>query len=401
MKTDKNQYLSKQVQSIPPSAIRRFFDLANEMKGEVISLSIGEPDFVTPWHIREAGIYSLEQGYTHYSPNQGYLELREAISEYMSRRFSLSYHPKNEVLVTVGGSEAIDLAVRALIDPGDEVIIIEPCFVAYKATVVMARGTPVIIKTVAENDFKLKAEDLEAVITDNTKLLMIGYPNNPTGATMTREELSEIAAVLERHPHVVILSDELYAELSYDDEGHCSIASFETLYDRTIIVNGFSKAFAMTGWRIGFACGPECFLSAMNKIHQYCIMSSPSTAQYAAIEASRNGDKDISEMRLEYNRRRRVIVHGAREAGLTCFEPFGAFYAFPCISGLGVDSETFCERFLREKKVAIVPGKAFGDCGEGYVRISYAASMDNIKEAVVRLTEFVADLKREGNHKND
>jgi aminotransferase len=230
---------------------------------------------------------------------------------------------------------------------------------------------------------------------------MIGYPNNPTGATMTREELSEIAAVMERYPHVIILSDELYAELSYGEESHCSIASFPSLYERTIIVNGFSKAFAMTGWRIGFACGPEYLLTAMNKIHQYCIMSSPSTAQYAAIEASRNGDKDIAEMRAEYNRRRRVIVHGAREAGLTCFEPFGAFYAFPCISGLGVDSETFCERFLREKKVAIVPGKAFGDCGEGYVRISYAASMDNIKEAVVRLTEFVNDLKCEGNHKND
>ena len=401
MRIQKNQYLSEQVQSIPPSAIRRFFDLANEMKGEVISLSIGEPDFVTPWHIREAGIYSLEQGYTHYSPNQGYIELREAISEYMIRRFSLSYNPKTELLVTVGGSEAIDLAVRALIDPGDEVIIIEPCFVAYKATVVMARGVPVIIKTVAENGFKLKAEDLEAAITDNTKLLMIGYPNNPTGATMTREELSEVAAVMERYPHIVILSDELYAELTYGEESHCSIASFPSLYDRTIIVNGFSKAFAMTGWRIGFACGPELFLAAMNKIHQYCIMSSPSTAQFAAIEASRNGDKDITEMRAEYNRRRRVIVHGVRETGLTCFEPFGAFYAFPCISGLGVDSETFCERFLKEKKVAIVPGKAFGDCGEGYVRISYAASMENIKEAVVRLNEFVNDLKNERNHQND
>lgn len=392
-----NNYLSDQVKAIPPSAIRRFFDLANEMKGEVISLSIGEPDFVTPWRIREAGIYSLEQGYTHYSPNQGYLELREAIDEYMTRRFSLSYSPKTEILVTVGGSEAIDLAVRALVNPGDEVIIVEPCFVAYKATVVMARGVPVIITTSANNDFKLKAQDLEAAITDKTKLLMIGYPNNPTGATMTKEELGAIVEVLDRHQHVIVLSDELYAELSYSAEPHCSIATFPSMYDRTIIVNGFSKAFAMTGWRIGFACGPEDLIAAMNKIHQYCIMSSPSTAQFAAVEAARNADRDTSEMRDEYNRRRRVIIHGLRLAGLECFEPFGAFYAFPSIKGLGLDSEAFCERFLKEKKVAIVPGKAFGDCGEGYVRISYAASMDNIKEAVSRLSDFVKDLRDEEN----
>ena len=398
MLNNPDQYLSEQVKSIPPSAIRRFFDLANEMKGEVISLSIGEPDFVTPWSIREAGIYSLEQGDTHYSPNQGYLELREAINEYMTRRFSLSYDPKTEILVTVGGSEAIDLTVRALVNPGDEVIIVEPCFVAYKATAVMARGIPVIISTSAENQFKLKAEDLEAAITDKTKLLMIGYPNNPTGATMSKDELASIAAVLERHPHVLVLSDELYSELSYEKEPHCSIATFPALYDRTIVVNGFSKAYAMTGWRIGYACGPQGLLSAMNKIHQYCIMSSPTTAQYAAIEALRNGDKEILEMNAEYNRRRRVIVHGCRQAGLTCFEPFGAFYAFPGIHELGIDSETFCERFLKEKKVAIVPGKAFGSCGEGYVRISYAASMDNIKEAIVRLTAFVKDIRDEENH---
>jgi len=398
MLENSDKYLSDQVKAIPPSAIRRFFDLANEMKGEVISLSIGEPDFVTPWSIREAGIYSLEQGDTHYSPNQGYLELREAISEYMVRRFSLPYNPKTEILVTVGGSEALDLTVRALVNPGDEVIIVEPCFVAYKATVMLARGVPVIISTTAEDNFKLKAENLEAAITDRTKLLMIGFPNNPTGATMSRSELAEIAAVLERHPHVIILSDELYAELSYEKEPHCSIASFPAMYDRTIVVNGFSKAYAMTGWRIGYACGPEGLLSAMNKIHQYCIMSSPTTAQYAAIEAARNGDKETREMCAEYNRRRRVIVHGARQAGLSCFEPFGAFYAFPCIKGLGIDSETFCERFLKEKKVAIVPGNAFGECGEGYLRISYAASMENIKEAVVRLTEFVKDIKEEENH---
>lgn len=399
MLNNPDQYLSEQVKSIPPSAIRRFFDLANEMKGEVISLSIGEPDFVTPWSIREAGIYSLEQGDTHYSPNQGYLELREAINEYMTRRFSLSYDPKTEILVTVGGSEAIDLTVRALINPGDEVIIVEPCFVAYKATVVLARGVPVVISTSADDKFKLKAEDLEAAITDKTKLLMIGYPNNPTGATMSKDELASIAAVLERHPHVLVLSDELYSELSYEKEPHCSIATFPALYDRTIIVNGFSKAYAMTGWRIGYACGPAGLVSAMTKIHQYCIMSSPTTAQYAAIEALKNGDKEIQEMNAEYNRRRRVIIHGCRQAGLTCFEPFGAFYAFPGIQELGIDSETFCERFLKEKKVAIVPGKAFGSCGEGYVRISYAASMDNIKEAIVRLTAFVKDIKDEENHK--
>jgi aminotransferase len=397
MKEKYSEQLSEQVNSIPPSAIRRFFDLANEMKGEVISLSIGEPDFVTPWGIREAGIYSLEQGHTHYSPNQGYMELREAISEYMLRRYSLAYQASTDVLITVGGSEAIDLAVRALVNPGDEVIIIEPCFVSYKATVVLARGVPVIITTNADNQFKLLAEDLEAAISDKTKLVMIGYPNNPTGATMTRQELSEVAAVLKRHPNIIILSDELYAELTYGDDEHCSIASFPDLYDRTIVVNGFSKAYAMTGWRIGYACGPKVFIGAMNKIHQYCIMSSPSTAQYAAIEAARNGDKDIAIMRAEYNRRRRVIVHGCRMAGLSCFEPFGAFYAFPGIHDLGISSDVFCERFLREKKVAIVPGRAFGDCGEGYVRISYAAALDDIKEAMVRMAEFVQVLKNEGN----
>jgi len=394
-----DNYLSEQVKAVPPSAIRRFFDLANEMKGEVISLSIGEPDFVTPWHIREAGIYSLEQGFTHYSPNQGYLELREAITEYMVRRFALAYDSKTQVLITVGGSEAIDLTVRALINPGDEVIIIEPCFVAYKATVVMARGVPVIVTTTAENCFKVRPEDLEDAITPKTKLLMIGYPNNPTGATLNKSELAAIAAVLEKYPHIMILSDELYAELSYDEEEHGSLASFPALYDRTIVVNGFSKAFAMTGWRIGFACGPAGILAAMNKIHQYCIMSSPSTAQFAAIEAARSGEKDIKEMCAEYNRRRRVIVHGARLAGLSCFEPFGAFYAFPSIKGLGIDSETFCERFLTEKKVAIVPGNAFGACGEGHVRISYAASMESIKEAVVRLTDFVKVIKDEEHDK--
>lgn len=385
--------ISSVVSSIPPSAIRRFFDLANEMKGEVISLSIGEPDFVTPWRVREAGIYSLEQGYTHYSPNQGYIEVRKAIASYMSRKFSLKYDPVSQIIVTVGGSEALDLAARALINPGDEVIIIEPCFVSYKATVLMAHGIPVIIPTREEDLFKLRPDDLEKAITPKTKYLIIGYPSNPTGATMTKQELTEIARILERHPEIIILSDELYSELSYNDEPLFSIASFPSLYDRTIVVNGFSKSFAMTGWRIGFAAGPAEIISAMNKVHQYCIMSSPTTAQFAVIEAALNGDNDVRDMRNEYNRRRRVIYNGLIKAGLTCFEPTGAFYAFPSVRSMGMSSEEFCEKFLTEKKVAIVPGNAFGSCGEGFVRISYAASMENINEALVRLKQFVNEHK--------
>lgn len=391
MSMNYDKKMSSVVNSIPPSAIRRFFDLANEMKGEVISLSIGEPDFVTPWRVREAGIYSLEQGYTHYSPNQGYIEVRKAIATYMERRFSLTYDPVSQIIVTVGGSEALDLAARALINPGDEVIIIEPCFVSYKATVLMAHGIPVIIPTCEEDLFKLRPEDLEKAITPKTKYLIIGYPSNPTGATMTRQELTEIARVLEKYPEIIILSDELYSELSYNDEPLFSIASFPSLYDRTVVVNGFSKSFAMTGWRIGFASGPAEIIAAMNKVHQYCIMSSPTTAQFAVIEAALNGDSDVRDMRNEYNRRRRVIYNGLIKAGLTCFEPSGAFYAFPSIRSLGMSSEEFCEKFLTEQKVAIVPGNAFGSCGEGFVRISYAASMDNINEALVRLKKFVND----------
>ncbi|MBP5491371.1 MAG: aminotransferase class I/II-fold pyridoxal phosphate-dependent enzyme [Clostridiales bacterium] len=385
--------ISSVVNEIKPSAIRRFFDLANEMKGEVISLSIGEPDFVTPWNIREAGIFSLEDGYTHYSPNQGYIEVRKAISEYLERRFSLKYDPKTQLLVTVGGSEALDLIARALINPGDEVIILEPCFVAYRATVTLARGVPVVIETKEKDEYKLMPEDLEAAITEKTKYIILGYPGNPTGATMTREDLAKIKDVLVRHPNIFVVSDELYSELSYTGEKPASIASFPELYDRTIVVNGFSKSFAMTGWRIGYMAGPAQLVAAMNKVHQYCIMSSPTTAQYAVIEACRNGDKEVDEMRDEYNRRRRVIINGLKEAGLRCFTPTGAFYAFPSIEGLGLTSEQFCEKFLMEKKVAIVPGNAFGECGEGHVRISYAASMENIMEAMKRLKEFVQDLK--------
>ena len=393
MEIDYQSKVSKVVNGIAPSAIRRFFDLANEMKGEVISLSIGEPDFVTPWSIREAGIFSLEDGCTHYSPNQGYIEVRKAISEYLERRFSLKYDPKTQLLVTVGGSEALDLIARALIDPGDEVIILEPCFVAYKATVTLAHGVPVIIETKEEDNYKLTPEALEAAITDKTKYIILGYPGNPTGATMSYEDLSKIKDVLVRHPDVFVVSDELYAELSYTGKNPASIANFPELYDRTIVVNGFSKSFAMTGWRIGYMAGPAPLVAAMNKVHQYCIMSSPTTAQYAVIEACRNGDKEVEEMRSEYNRRRRVIINGLKEAGLTCFEPTGAFYAFPSIEGLGLTSEQFCERFLMEKKVAIVLGNAFGKCGEGHVRISYAASLENIQEAMRRLKEFVTELK--------
>jgi len=393
MEIDYQSKISTVVNSIAPSAIRRFFDLANEMKGEVISLSIGEPDFVTPWNIRETGIFSLEDGCTHYSPNQGYMEVRKAISEYLERRFELKYDPKKQILVTVGGSEALDLIARSLINPGDEVIILEPCFVAYKATVTLAHGVPVVIETKEKDQYKLTPEALEAAITDKTKYIILGYPGNPTGATMTYSDLSRIKDVLLRHPDVFVVSDELYSELSYTGEKPASIANFPEMYDRTIVINGFSKSFAMTGWRIGYMAGPAPLIAAMNKVHQYCIMCSPTTAQYAVIEACRNGDKEVEEMRDEYNRRRRVIVKGLREAGLTCFEPTGAFYAFPCIEGLGLSCEEFCEKFLMEKRVAIVPGSAFGKCGEGHVRISYAASMENIQEAMRRLKEFVNELK--------
>jgi len=381
--------LSDTARAIPPSAIRRFFDMANEMKGQVISLSIGEPDFVTPWSIREAGILSLEQGNTHYSPNQGFIELRESISDYMQRRFQLTYDPKNEVVVTVGGSEAIDLMVRAVVNPGDEVIIPEPCFVAYKSCVLLAGGVPVTIACRQEDDFKLMPEQLKAALSPKTKLVILGFPNNPTGAVLCHDEISALADIL-RESDALILSDELYAELTYEPADHSSIASFDGMRDRTVVVNGFSKAFAMTGWRIGFACGPAALIGTMNKIHQYAIMSSPTTAQDAAIEALKNSDSHVAEMREEYNRRRRFIIQACRDAGLSCHEPLGAFYAFPGIAATGMTSTAFCEAFLHEEKVAIVPGNAFGDSGEGFVRISYAASMDNIREAMRRLQSFVS-----------
>ncbi len=393
---DYNDKISDVVKMVPPSAIRRFFDLANEMK-EVISLSIGEPDFVTPWSIREAGINSLVDGYTHYSPNAGYIESRKAICDYIEKRYKVKYAPNGEVLITVGGSEGLDLVARALINPGDEVIVVEPCFVAYKATVQFAHGVPVVCETKPENDFKLQPEELEAKITDKTKYIIMGYPSNPTGAIMTREDLEKIKDVLLRHPDIVVISDELYAELNYVDEDPCSLIQFEEIKDRVIMINGFSKSFAMTGWRLGYVLGEKSLIAAITKIHQYCIMCSPSMGQLAIIDASYNGLEYVKEMKDEYNHRRRVIIEGLKNAGLECFTPSGAFYAFPSIKGLGLTSEEFCEKFLREKHVAIVPGNAFGECGEGHVRISYAASMESINTAMERLAEFVKEIK-EGKH---
>ncbi len=394
MSIDYNDKISKAVQQVPPSAIRRFFDVASEMKGHVISLSIGEPDFVTPWSIREAGINSLIDGYTHYSPNSGYSDSREAITDYLKRRYGVSYDPKHEILITVGGSEGLDLAARALINPGDEVIIVEPCFVAYKATVCFAHGVPVVVETKPENDYKLMPEELEAAITDKTKYIIMGYPNNPTGAVMTMEDYAGIRDVLLKYPDIIVLSDELYCELNYLDTRPASLTQFSELRDRVVLVNGFSKSYAMTGFRIGYVAGPAELIAPMVKIHQYCIMSAPSTAQFCAIEAAANADGEVARMREEYNHRRRVIIKGLEDAGLSCFTPYGAFYAFPCIKSTGLTSEEFCERFLIEKHVAIVPGNAFGACGEGFVRISYAASMEDIKEAMKLLKEFVEELKK-------
>ncbi|MFZ5989266.1 MAG: pyridoxal phosphate-dependent aminotransferase [Bacillota bacterium] len=383
--------ITPKVKNIPPSGIRKFFDLVNEMK-DAISLSIGEPDFVTPWNVREAGIYSLEKGHTHYSPNAGFIELREEICVYLKRKYNLQYDPKSQVIVTVGGSEGIDLALRSLAGPGDEVIIPEPSFVAYKPCAIFAGATPVIINLRAEDEFRLTPELLEKAITDKTKVLVLPFPNNPTGAVMTRSDLEKIVNIL-KDKDIVVISDEIYAELTYDGE-HVSIASFPEMKDKTLVINGFSKAYAMTGWRLGYACGHPDLISAMYKVHQYAIMSSPTTAQYAAIEALRNSDNDIEIMVREYNRRRRVMLEGFRKAGLGCFEPLGAFYIFPCIKSTGMSSTEFCEKLLMEEKVAVVPGTAFGECGEGFIRSCYSRSMDNIVEALVRIQRFVERNKR-------
>lgn len=381
--------LNNIVSNMPPSGIRKFFDVAAEME-DCISLGVGEPDFVTPWHIRDEGIYSLEKGHTHYTSNAGLKELRQEICNYMRRRFDLSYDPMTQVVVTVGGSEAIDIFVRSIVEPGDEVLVCEPSFVCYKPIVQLAGGKPVVIETKAENEFRLTPDELKAAITPKTKALILPFPNNPTGAVMTKSDLEGIADVL-RGTDIMVLSDEIYAELTYSDERHVSIAEIDGMYERTVIVSGFSKAYAMTGWRLGYALGHPTLIKAMTKVHQYAIMSAPTTAQYAAIEALKNGDDDIAMMRCEYNYRRQVIVKGFNTMGLECFEPRGAFYCFPCIKSTGLDSNSFCEKLLYSKKLAVVPGNAFGESGEGFIRCSYAYSIDNINEALNRMEAFLKE----------
>ncbi len=387
MSLDFKKLMNNTACSIPPSGIRKFFDIAAEME-DAISLGVGEPDFVTPWHIRDEGIYSLEKGMTYYTSNSGLKELREEICNYLNRRFSLKYDAKSQVLVTVGGSEAIDLCIRSLVQPGDEVIIPEPSFVCYKPIAQLAGGVPVTIETKAENNFRLTANELKAAITPKTKLLVLPFPNNPTGGVMDKQDLEEIAEVL-KDTDVLVLSDEIYAELTYGDKRHFSIAQIPDMYERTILVSGFSKAFAMTGWRLGYACAHPELIKIMTKVHQFAIMSAPTTAQFAAIEAMRNGDEDIEMMRSEYDMRRHVMVKGFNDMGLDCFEPLGAFYTFPSIKSTGLSSDEFCERCLREKKVAVIPGTAFGECGEGFIRCSYAYSIDSINEALNRIEAFV------------
>ena len=389
-----DQILNQRIQGIKPSGIRKFFDILEEMT-DAITLGIGEPDFVTPWHIRDAGIYSLERGHTKYTSNAGMLELRREIANYLNRRFSLSYDYTNQVLVTVGGSEAIDLALRCLVNPGDKVIVPTPSFVCYGPLTEMAGGVPVYVELKAENEFRLTPEELKAAITPRTKVLVLPFPCNPTGGIMERKDLEAIAQVL-KDTNIMILSDEIYAELTYGQK-HVSPANLPELYDRTVVVNGFSKSHAMTGWRMGYVCAPQPIVAAMTKLHQFGIMSAPTTSQYAAIEAMRNGDRDIEHMREEYDGRRRYLVENLNRIGLHCFEPKGAFYVFPCIKSSGLSSDEFCERFLREEKVAVIPGSAFGPGGEGFVRACYAASMKDIAEAVSRLDDFLQNLKRKQN----
>ncbi|MBP3368825.1 MAG: aminotransferase class I/II-fold pyridoxal phosphate-dependent enzyme [Clostridia bacterium] len=384
---DYSKILSETVQEIKPSGIRKFFDMLDGMR-DVIALTVGQPDFVTPWHIRVAAIDSLENGKTYYTSNSGTLELRREIAAYSSRRFSLDYAAENEIIVTVGGSEAIDLAMRALINPGDEVIIPQPAFVCYGPIASLAGGVPVFVNTKEENRFKLTKEELLAAITPKTKLLVLPYPNNPTGAIMTREDLEEIAEVL-RGTDIMVLSDEIYGELTYGTN-HTSIASLDGMRERTIIASGFSKAYAMTGWRLGYTLAPREITKQMLKVHQYAIMCAPTASQFAAVEAMRNGDADVERMRAEYNRRRRYLVGGLRGLGIECFDPEGAFYVYPNISKFGLSSEEFCEKLLAEGGVAIVPGTAFGECGEGFARISYAYSVEHISKAIDRIEKFIS-----------
>ncbi len=388
---DYGKILNKTVTEIKPSGIRKFFDIAATMD-DVISLSVGEPDFPTPWSIRKAGIESLQKGKTKYTSNWGIVKLREEISNYMKRKLDLTYCPENEILVTVGGSEAIDACIRAVIAPGDEVIIPQPSYVCYEPMTALAGGVPVIINVKAENDFKVTAEELKAVITDKTKLLILPYPCNPTGAIMEREDLKSIYEVI-KDKNILVLSDEIYSELTFGGKAHVSPACIEGMKERTIIVNGFSKAYSMTGWRMGWACGPKEIISQITKIHQYAIMCAPTTSQYAAIEALKNCDDDVAYMMKQYNMRRRIMVKGFNDIGLTCNEPKGAFYAFPSIKSTGMTSEEFCEKLLYAKNVAVVPGTAFGDSGEGFIRASYCYSVEHINEAIKRIGEFLKEIK--------
>ncbi|MXP74392.1 aminotransferase class I/II-fold pyridoxal phosphate-dependent enzyme [Lachnospiraceae bacterium WCA-9-b2] len=382
--------LSKKIVEIEPSGIRKFFDMVSEMP-DAISLGVGEPDFDTPWRIREEGIYSLERGRTFYTSNAGLKELKEEISKYLQRKIQVSYDPASEIIVTVGGSEGIDIAFRAMLDPGDEVLIPQPCYVSYLPCAVLANGVPVVIPLKQENEFKLTAEELEAAITPKTKLLVLPFPNNPTGAIMTKEDLEPIAEVVKKHD-LYVLSDEIYSELTYKYD-HVSIASLPEMRDRTLVINGFSKAFAMTGWRLGYICGQKKIAEQMLKIHQFAIMCAPTNSQYAAIEGLRNCEDEVQEMRSAYNQRRRFLLHEFKKMKLDCFEPFGAFYVFPCIKEFGMTSEEFATRLLDEEKVAAVPGTAFGACGEGFLRVSYAYSLDDLREAINRLGRFVERLR--------
>ena len=386
--------LSKAIVEIKPSGIRKFFDIVNDNKDpDVISLGVGEPDFETPWHIRGKGIYSIERGRTFYTSTAGLLEMREEIGRYLDRRYNLKYDANTEMIVTVGGSEAIDIALRAMVNKDDEVLIPQPSYVSYEPCAILAGAKPIIIELKHENQFRLTAKELKDAITNRTKILILPYPNNPTGAIMERKDLEAIAEVIKEHD-LFVISDEIYSELCYTDK-HISIANIDGMWERTVLINGFSKSYAMTGWRLGYACGPKVIIEQMFKIHQLCIMCAPTTSQYAAIEALRNGDEDVQMMREAYNQRRNFLVHAFSDMGLECFEPFGAFYIFPSIREFGMTSEEFAAKFLQEEKVAVVPGTAFGNCGEGFIRISYAYSLERLKDAVSRLERFVARL-REG-----
>lgn len=382
--------LSNTIVNIKPSGIRKFFDIAAEMD-DVISLGVGEPDFDTPWHVRDEGIYSLEKGRTSYTSNAGLKELKEEIAKFLKRRYDLTYDPVKEMIVTVGGSEGIDICMRAMLDPGDEVLIPQPSYVSYEPCAILANGTPVIIELKAENEFRLTAEELEAAITPKTKLLVLPFPNNPTGAIMERKDLEAIAEVILKHD-LYVLSDEIYSELTYTDN-HVSICNLPGMQERTVLINGFSKSHSMTGWRLGYACGPEVIIKQMLKIHQFAIMCAPTTSQYAAVEAMRNGDEDVQMMKKEYNVRRKYLLKRFGEMGVDCFEALGAFYVFPCIKEFGMTSEDFATAMLKSKKVCVVPGTAFGNCGEGFLRISYAYSMENLKTAMDRFEEFVKELR--------